>query len=309
MPESRPLRSSTSRTIRIRSTSTSSKRRSAVRHPPPWDSAAKPTWRSSCATLARSSPASAGGPGATAANCRAYGWQPRLRGRGLATQLLAAAEAEAAARGCSQTVHFTYAFQARELYEKNGYELVGCVEDFPSGTDVLWYRKRLNPPTSPPSRERSRSEKPSQNTAALMTGPDPQAGPGRDPDRAWAGKLRGKTRILTGADLCGKPVDRPDELAAGITGSSGTVIPVSPPVPRHALAELERLEPGPIPTRRRRAADWCWQEACPRKRWSTPWLARTSIELPGWWTRSGSPCQIQRLEDHEARHQQAGPPT
>ena len=49
----------------------------------------------------------------------------------------------AAARGCTQTVHFTYAFQARALYEHNGYELVGCVEDFPSGTDVLWYRKRL----------------------------------------------------------------------------------------------------------------------------------------------------------------------
>jgi GNAT superfamily N-acetyltransferase len=69
--------------------------------------------------------------------------EPSLRGRGLATRLIAAAEAEAAARGCSQTVHFTYAFQARALYEQNGYELVGCVADFPSGTDVLWYRKRL----------------------------------------------------------------------------------------------------------------------------------------------------------------------
>ena len=69
--------------------------------------------------------------------------EPGLRGRGLATQLLAAAEAEAASRGCSQTVHFTYAFQARALYEQNGYELVGCVQDFPSGTDVLWYHKRL----------------------------------------------------------------------------------------------------------------------------------------------------------------------
>ena len=69
--------------------------------------------------------------------------EPNLRGRGLATRLIAAAEAEAAARGCTQTVHFTYAFQARALYERNGYELVGCVEDFPTGTDVLWYRKRL----------------------------------------------------------------------------------------------------------------------------------------------------------------------
>jgi GNAT superfamily N-acetyltransferase len=68
---------------------------------------------------------------------------PSLRGHGLATRLLAAAEAEAAARGCAQTVHLTYEFQARALYEKNGYELVGRVEDFPSGTAVLWYRKRL----------------------------------------------------------------------------------------------------------------------------------------------------------------------
>ncbi len=74
--------------------------------------------------------------------------EPRLRGRGLGTQLLAAAEAEAAARGRSQTVHFTYAFQAPALYQRNGYELVGRVEDFPSGTDVPCYRKRLNPPGS-----------------------------------------------------------------------------------------------------------------------------------------------------------------
>ena len=71
--------------------------------------------------------------------------EPSLRGRWLGTRLLAAAEAEAAARGCSQTVHFTYAFQAGRLYERSGYELAGRVEGFPSGTDVLWYRKRLNP--------------------------------------------------------------------------------------------------------------------------------------------------------------------
>jgi GNAT superfamily N-acetyltransferase len=71
--------------------------------------------------------------------------QPSLRGRGLATRLIAAAETEAATRGCSQTVHFTYDFQARGLYERNGYELVARVENFPSGTDVLWYRKPLKP--------------------------------------------------------------------------------------------------------------------------------------------------------------------
>src|SRR4051794_9420000 len=68
---------------------------------------------------------------------------PHLRGRGLATQLIAAAQIEAARRGCSQTVHFTYDLQAEALYERNGYELVGRVTDFPSGTDALWYRKRL----------------------------------------------------------------------------------------------------------------------------------------------------------------------
>lgn len=70
---------------------------------------------------------------------------PSRRGRGLATRLIAAAEGEAAARGCSQTVHLTYDFQARRLYERNGYELIGRVEDFPSGADVLWYRKLLSP--------------------------------------------------------------------------------------------------------------------------------------------------------------------
>jgi GNAT superfamily N-acetyltransferase len=70
--------------------------------------------------------------------------EPGSRGRWLGPELLAAAEAEAAARGCSQTVHFTYDFQSRRFYEWAGYELVGRVEDFPAGADVHWYRKRLN---------------------------------------------------------------------------------------------------------------------------------------------------------------------
>lgn len=75
-----------------------------------------------------------------------YLWvDPHLGGRWLGARLLAAAEAEAAARGCRQTIHFTYDFQARALYERAGYELVGRVADFPSGADVLWYRKHLDP--------------------------------------------------------------------------------------------------------------------------------------------------------------------
>src|SRR4029450_6202709 len=49
--------------------------------------------------------------------------EPSLRGRWLGTRLIAAAEAEAAARGCSQSVHFTYAFQAGRLYKRKGEEL------------------------------------------------------------------------------------------------------------------------------------------------------------------------------------------
>ena len=77
--------------------------------------------------------------------------EPSIRGRWLGSELLAAAEEEAAARGCTQTVHFTYDFQARRFYERAGYELVGRVEDFPSGADVLWYRKRLSPLPGRPS--------------------------------------------------------------------------------------------------------------------------------------------------------------
>ena len=74
--------------------------------------------------------------------------QPSLRGRGLASKLLAAAETEAVARGCVQTVHFTYEFQAGTFYEGNGYKLVARVKDFPSGTDALWYHKRLGAGTA-----------------------------------------------------------------------------------------------------------------------------------------------------------------
>jgi GNAT superfamily N-acetyltransferase len=75
--------------------------------------------------------------------------EPGSRGRWLGPELLAAAEAEAAARGCSQTVHFTYDFQSRRFYEWAGYELVGRVEDFPAGAEVRWYRKRLNTAAGP----------------------------------------------------------------------------------------------------------------------------------------------------------------
>ncbi len=139
-----------SRRIRIRSTLNSSKRTSVPRPRATWDSVTK----SSLAIFVRDGGAIVAGiSGWTWGDCcelQSLWVAPHLRGRGLATRLIAAAEAEAATRGCSQTVHFTYDFQAQDLYERTGYELVGRVEDFPTGTDALWYRKRLDATNAPP---------------------------------------------------------------------------------------------------------------------------------------------------------------
>ena len=75
-----------------------------------------------------------------------------LRGRGLGSRLLAAAELEAAARGCETVVVDTHEFQAPELYPKLGYELVGTTHDTPIGYRQLLYQKRLR---VRPERDRS----------------------------------------------------------------------------------------------------------------------------------------------------------
>jgi GNAT superfamily N-acetyltransferase len=98
---------------------------------------------------------------------------PDHRDRWLGPRLLAAAEAEAAARGCTQTVHFTYGFQARRLYEWARYEAVGRIEDFPAGTDALWYRKRLRPRASAPDARTSGPTRPERREQGDGTGGDP----------------------------------------------------------------------------------------------------------------------------------------
>lgn len=66
-----------------------------------------------------------------------------LRGSGHGSRILAAAEAEAVARGCARAVLFTMVIQAPSFYEKRGYRIFGRIDCNPPGNARIFMTKAL----------------------------------------------------------------------------------------------------------------------------------------------------------------------
>ncbi|MGW6781032.1 GNAT family N-acetyltransferase [Brucella pseudogrignonensis] len=67
----------------------------------------------------------------------------RLRGRGLASQLLKQAEAIAISKGSVGMWLETFDFQAPDFYLRNGYEMFATLADYPRGSNRRFLFKQL----------------------------------------------------------------------------------------------------------------------------------------------------------------------
>lgn len=70
---------------------------------------------------------------------------PDRRHTGLGSKILAALEAAARERGCTNAHLDTFSFQARPFYERRGYTLFAELEDYPPGHRRFFLRKVLAP--------------------------------------------------------------------------------------------------------------------------------------------------------------------
>jgi len=68
---------------------------------------------------------------------------PDHRRKGLASQLLKLAEAEAVRKGYTQAFLDTFSFQSPDLYLRSGYEIFGQLDHFPTGSKRLFLRKSI----------------------------------------------------------------------------------------------------------------------------------------------------------------------
>ena len=68
-----------------------------------------------------------------------------VRGQGVGTVLMERAEAMALERGCHHAHLTTLSFQAREFYERRGYQVFGTLDDYPRPHQRLFMQKALVP--------------------------------------------------------------------------------------------------------------------------------------------------------------------
>jgi GNAT superfamily N-acetyltransferase len=66
-----------------------------------------------------------------------------LRKQGLAAKLLMAAEVECQTYGCRNMLVETFSFQARPLYEKQGFQVIATLENYPPGHTHYILQKAL----------------------------------------------------------------------------------------------------------------------------------------------------------------------
>lgn len=67
-----------------------------------------------------------------------------LRGKGIGTEVMRAAETWARGKGLTGIWLDTFEFQARGFYEKLGYAVFGTIEDHPKGSPRYFLKKRLD---------------------------------------------------------------------------------------------------------------------------------------------------------------------
>ena len=78
----------------------------------------------------------------------------RVRGRGHASRLMAAAERYAIEKACTDSFLETFSFQARPFYEKLGYRVFGTLENYPEGHSYYYLTKHLDASKTKRAREK-----------------------------------------------------------------------------------------------------------------------------------------------------------